>query len=103
VNGEAIYGSRPFSKMCERDSTVFYTRRGDNLYAIATHLNGNTLILRNIPRPGLLSQVKLLGCDKIIVHYYFAGSLYIRLGNLTHEDLSKTKGAWVFRISHYNK
>ena len=102
VNGEAIYGSRPFRKMCERDSTIYYTRNNGNLYAIATHLDGNTIILKNIPRPGLLSQVKLLGCDKHISHYYFAGSLYIRLNNLTFEDINKTKGAWVFRITKYD-
>jgi hypothetical protein len=54
-----------------------------------------------MPRPGLFSTVKLLGCDKPIVHYYFAGSLYIRLNNLSIEDLRNTKGAWVFRISKY--
>ena len=101
VNGEAIYGSRPYSKMCEMDSTVFYTRNNGNLYAIATHLDSKVLILKNMPRPGLLSQIKLLGCDKPIIHYYFAGSIYIRLNNLTVEDLSKTKGAWVFRITKY--
>ena len=101
VNGEAIYGSRPFAKMCERDSTVFYTRNGGNLYVIATHLDRHTLVLTNIPRPGLFSQVRLLGCDKPIVHYYFAGSLYIRLNNLTFEDINKTKGAWVFRVTNY--
>ena len=101
VNGEAIYGSRPYHKMCERDSTVYYTRAGGNLYAIATHLDGKTLVLKNMPRPGLFSQIKLLGCDKPIVHYYFAGSIYIRLNNLTIEDLNKLRGAWVFRITHY--
>ena len=101
VNGEAIYASRPYRKMCERDSTIYYTRNNGNLYAIATHLDGNTLVLKNMPRPSLLSQVKLLGCDKHIMHYYFAGSLYIRLNNLTFEDINKTKGAWVFRITKY--
>jgi alpha-L-fucosidase len=101
VNGEAIYGSRPYRKMCESDSTVFYTKQGGNLYAIATHLDGKTLVLKNMPRLGLLSQVKLLGCNKLIVHYYLAGNLYIRLNNLTPEDLLKTKGAWVFRITKY--
>jgi len=101
VNGEAIYGSRPYRKMCEMDSTVYYTRNNGNLYAIATHLDSKVLILKNMPRPGLFSTVKLLGCDKPIVHYYFAGSLYIRLNNLSIEDLRNTKGAWVFRISKY--
>ena len=103
INGEAIYGSRPFGKMCERDSTIYYTLNHGNLYAIATHLDRNTLVLTNIPRPGLFSQVKLLGCDKPIVHYYFAGSLYIRLNNLTFEDINKTKGAWVFRITRFGQ
>ena len=87
--------------MCEMDSTVYYTKQGGNLYAIVTHLDSKLLILKNMPRPNILSQIKLLGCDKPIIHYYFAGSIYIRLNNLTVEDLSKTKGAWVFRITKY--
>ena len=101
TNGEAIYGSRPYKKMCESDSTVYYTRNNGNLYAIATHINSKTLVLKNMPKPSILSQVTLLGCDKHISHFYFAGSLYIRLNNLTLEDYNKNKGAWVFRITKY--
>ncbi|MBO7575849.1 MAG: hypothetical protein J6T03_00120, partial [Bacteroidales bacterium] len=101
TNGEAIYGSRPYKKMCESDSTVFYTRNNGNLYAIATHINSKTLVLKNMPKPSILSQVTLLGCDKHISHFYFAGSLYIRLNNLTLDDYNKNKGAWVFRITKY--
>lgn len=101
VNGEAIYGSRPYKKMCEKDSTTFFTRNNGNLYVIATHLHGKTLVLKNMPRPNLLSQVKLLGSNKNIIYYYVAGNLYIRLNNLDIEDLNKTKGAWVFRITKY--
>ena len=54
-----------------------------------------------MPKPSILSQVTLLGCDKHISHFYFAGSLYIRLNNLTLEDYNKNKGAWVFRITKY--
>ena len=101
VNGEAIYGSRPCSKMCENDSTVFYTKNDGNTYVIATHLNGNTLVLKNVKRPNVLSTVSLLGCDKHISFFYFANSLYIRLNNLTFEDINKSRAAWVFRISRY--
>lgn len=101
VNGEAIYGSRPYRKMCAQDSTTFFTRNNGNLYVIATRLSGNTLVLRDMPSPNILSTVKLLGCDKHITYYYFANTLFIRLNNLNFEDISKNKGAWVFRISKY--
>lgn len=101
VNGEAIYGSRPYSKMCEHDSTIFYTRNNGNLYVIATHLKGKTLVLKGMPRPGILSQVRLLGCDKPIPYHYVAGNLYLKLNNLDFDELSKTKGAWVFRITKF--
>lgn len=103
VNGEAIYGSRPYRKMCEADSTVFYTCANGNLYVIATRLEGQILVLKNMPRPGVLSQVRLLGCRKPLGYYYLAGNLYIRLGSLDYNDLSATRGAWVFRITHYGK
>lgn len=101
VNGEAIYASRPYVKMCDKDSTTFFTRAGGNLYAIATRLDGNTLVLHNMPRPNILSQIKLLGCDKFITYYYLAGNLYIRLNNLDFDDIEKTRPAWVFRITKY--
>ena len=101
VNGEAIYGSRPYKKMCESDSTTFYTRNNGNLYVLATHLKGNTLVLKGMPRPGLLTQVSLLGCDKKLVYYHFGGNLYIRLNNLNFEDINKLKSTWVFCITRY--
>lgn len=101
VNGEAIYGSRPYKKMCEKDSTVYYTRNNGNLYAIATHLDDKTVVLKGMPRPSLFTQVKLLGCDKNISYHYIGSSLIIRLNNLSYEDLCKNHGAWVFRISKY--
>lgn len=99
VNGEAIYGSRPYTKMCNSDSTTFYTRNKGNLYAIATRINSNTLVLKGVPKPSILTQVTLLGCDKHITYYYLAGNLYIRLNNLNYEDLRRTSPAWVFRIT----
>lgn len=103
INSESIYGSRPYRKMCEKDSTTFYTRANGNLYVIATRLKGNTLVLHNMPRPSLLSQVTLLGCDKHINYHYLAGNLYIRLNNIDFEDINKSRAAWVFRITKYGE
>lgn len=56
-------------------------------------------MLKGVPKPSILTQVTLLGCDKHITYYYLAGNLYIRLNNLNYEDLRRTSPAWVFRIT----
>ncbi len=101
ANGEAIYGSRPYRKMCENDSTIFYTRNNGNLYVIATRLDDKVLVLKNMPRPSLFSQATLLGCNKVVPFYYFAGNVYIRLGMLSLADITSQRAAWVFRITRY--
>lgn len=60
VNGEAIYGTRPW-KVCQNEtkSSVFYTKKDDRLYAHFTKWpNGNKLDLRCV-----------VPTDKTVVHF----------------------------------
>jgi alpha-L-fucosidase len=64
VNGEAIYGTRPFAVSTE--NTVNYTRKGGVLYAIALSWpQNNSLVLttlnKNSPYVGNVTRVELLG------------------------------------------
>jgi alpha-L-fucosidase len=64
VNGEAIYGSRPFER--DHEGEVFFTRRGGYVYAIAFAWPiGGKLILESLhqwgPTIGKVTQVEMLG------------------------------------------
>jgi len=63
VNGEAIYGSRPFEVY--GDSLVYYTRNKGKLYATLSNWNGSPLTLKalttNSATLGKVSKVELLG------------------------------------------
>ena len=63
VNGEAVYASRPFEVW--GDSTVIYTRAGDNVYATLLGWNGGAVTLSALKSGGAtlgtVSKVELLG------------------------------------------
>ncbi len=47
VNGEAIYGTRPWKNRpaAEKEQTVFYTTKGDDLYVICTRWPEKPLVI----------------------------------------------------------
>lgn len=100
VNGEGIYGSRPWVQRKEGKDVVF-TRSGDGrfVHAIATRWPGECLRLPGVKvRPG--SQVRLLGVDAPIPATYT-----VREGTTLHipcgfRELFKgsTAHAFVFRM-----
>ncbi|WP_243348380.1 alpha-L-fucosidase [Parabacteroides sp. FAFU027] len=65
INGEAVYGSRPYEIF--GDSTVLYTRSQGKLYATLLNWNGNPITLSalhiNGATLGKVSKVELLGSD----------------------------------------
>ena len=69
VNGEAIYGSRPWdvaSTATTEGTEVRFTRRGDEVYAILLDLPGSrTFGLRGVDASAV-SDVRLLGVDEAI-------------------------------------
>ena len=101
INGEAIYESRPYKRHCNSDSTVFYTTNNGNLYAIATRINSNTIVLDHVPFPKLNMKVSMLGSDKNLHWRYFAGKLYINISPLFPTEINKVKSAWVFKLEGY--
>lgn len=101
VNGEAIYDSRPYRRMCSRDSSVFFTTCRKNLYAIITRIPGKQLVLNNMPAPKKDMKITLLGCDKELKWRYLGNRLTIKLDNITYADLAQVRAAWVFKMSDY--
>ena len=86
INGEAIYGTRPWAVFGEGPTKVAegmftdtkraaftgedirFTAKGDVLYAIALHWPGDRLIVKSLAKSSPLvqgqpSNVRLLGCD----------------------------------------
>ena len=65
INGEAVYGSRPFE--VSGDKTVCYTRNLGNVYAALLDWNGSQIILKALHGGGAtlgkVSKVELLGSD----------------------------------------
>lgn len=98
INGEAIYGTRPCRKICERDSSVFYTRKGNTRYAICTRMPEGEVVLSAVEKPQRGATVTLLGTGKELRWFWLAGKLHIRLGGLSAREIAALKSAWVFKI-----
>ena len=64
INGEAIYGTRPFAVFGEGNGH-YYTRKGGTIYAFSYSWPGDTLTLTNLkqgsPYLGKVTEVELLG------------------------------------------
>jgi len=65
MNGEAVYGSRPFEVLGE--NSISYTRNKGNVYATLLDWNGNSITLKSLSSGGAtlgkVSKVELLGSD----------------------------------------
>jgi len=65
LNGEAVYGSRPFEVYGEKE--VCYTRNKGNVYATLLNWNGDSITLKALRAGGTtlgkVSKVELLGSD----------------------------------------
>lgn len=111
INGEAIYGSRPYQKMYElrevqveeadtvrivSEPYVCYTTQSNALYAITLEYPDDQLVL-NIPSPAKNTKVILLGCDKQLRWKYKNHQMIIDTKSLKYSDLHST-AAWVFKI-----
>ena len=107
INGEAVYGSRPFEVF--GDNSVLYTRNNGNIYATFTDWDGNPITLSSLRKDGAtlgtVSKVEILGSN---INVKFVqddkgltitpeGSVQILQG-ITDQSLAS--GIRVLRISH---
>jgi alpha-L-fucosidase len=107
INGEAVYGSRPFEVY--GDSTVLYTRNNSKLYATITAWDGNTIILKALQKNGTssgdVSSVELLGSETKVKFVQDEKGLTITPEESVKmlngiDDKSLAAGIRVLRISH---
>jgi len=100
VNGEAVYGTRPWEGAAQnrgQDATVFFTQKGPDLYAICTRWPQDGLVVQGLNR-GEGLRVGMLGYGGEVSWKYGSGLLKIEA-----PELNPAEGpglyAWVFRIS----
>jgi alpha-L-fucosidase len=110
INGEAIYGTRPFETLCDNTQLgqpVWYTMSKDSTYGYAIVFNwprSETFICRNANAvPG--SEVKLLGYDKPIEWVDTGKRLWGMSARVPEEmmkdpDTRPCKQAWVLKFRY---
>ena len=100
VNGEAIYGTRPWNYYAEgNDIRYTHNKDGRHVYAISLHWPGERLVLRRIrPREGM--TVHLLGVTEPLKWKHDeARGLVIELPSaLQQESARPCRQAYVFKI-----
>jgi alpha-L-fucosidase len=112
VNGEAIYGTRPWvtalnsGKAAEGTNVAYeaeseeirFTRKKNNLYAIALGWPGDQLVLKGIPLTGE-SAVTLFGWDRSLPVQMKGKQLTVDLSQIRPEDLAG-EHAFAFKIAN---
>ncbi|MBC8233085.1 alpha-L-fucosidase [bacterium] len=102
VNGEAIYGTRPWRERADGES-VKYTSKDDAVYAICLDWPGQELVL-NAPKPGKDTSVSMLGLENPLQWRYHKresdvnGKFQIDLSSLSIKDVSPGY-AYVFKLT----
>jgi len=95
VNGEAIYGTRPWRQMSEGD--VRYTSKGNALYAIVELWPAHELVL-SAPRTTAKTTVQLLGGNAPLKWRQEVGKLRIQVPPLPQSALALPE-AYVFKLT----
>src|SRR6186997_1205549 len=80
VNGEAIYGTRPWKTAAE-GKTIRYTSKGNVVYAICTEWPGKELVL-DAPEAQTGAQVTMLGLPQPLTWTRSEGKLRITIPQL---------------------
>lgn len=109
INGEAVYGSRPF-EVCDEDSgSVFYTRNNSFVYAALMRWDGSPVKLKSLRAGGAtlgkVLQVELLGSEVALTFAQDGQGLMVKptgpvqpLPGIVDQNLAA--GCRVFRITH---
>jgi alpha-L-fucosidase len=95
VNGEAIYGSRPWRQISEGD--IRYTSKDDAIYAIAETWPDRELVL-SAPRTIASTRVTFLGGEAPLKWHRENGKLHIEVPPLSRSALVLPE-AYVFKLT----
>ncbi len=101
LNGEAIYGTRPWTESTKNLSTknqeqiAFFTEKKDKIFAIYTHWPDNEIIINGIYDP--VNRINLYGYEKEVSWKQENGKVFIT-PPLVSPGKFKGKYAYVFEI-----
>lgn len=97
INGEGIYGTRAWDKapVPQKSTTVFYTRKGNDLYAICTVWPDRDLEINGVKA----AQVSLLGYKGKVNSSFTGGRLSVTPPAL-NPALNPSPYAWVFKLEN---
>jgi alpha-L-fucosidase len=107
VNGEAVYGSRPFEVF--GDNTVCYTRNNGNVYATLVDWHGGSVTLKALgdssSTVGKVSKVEMLGSDVPLTFVQDANGLTVTVNGSVQQlpgisDQVLASGYRVLRVTH---
>ncbi len=96
VNGEAIYGTRPWQQASDGD-LVRYTAKGHAVYAICLGWPGRELVL-TVPKPTTGTVVTMLGRDEPLRWRLVSGNMHIEVPPLSVDEVP-CRHAYVFRLT----
>lgn len=96
VNGEAIYGTRDWTKApaIGKETTVFYTTKGNDLYAIVTQWPEKPIVINGVSKSG---EVTMLGFNGKVKYSVSGNKLTIMPPAITPAN-NPCSYAWVFRV-----
>ena len=100
VNGDAIYGSRPWDKAefnRQKEGSVYFTQKGDDVFVIWTRWSGKEFAVNGIIGTEKI-RISLLGYDGDVEWKTIGDGLRIQPPAVNPETVP-CKHAWVFRIS----
>lgn len=95
VNGEAIYGTRRWEQApaITQETSVFFTRKGNDLYIICTRFPEKEIIITDVKKPDTVSMLGYNGK----VNYSHKESLKISIPAFAPDKLP-CQYAWVFKV-----
>ena len=96
VNGDAIYGTKPWRVSSEQDF-VAYTLKDKDVYAIALKWPGRELVLAE-PKPSKNAVVTMLGYPTSLKWHEKEGKLHIQVPQLSVDELP-CRYAYAFKLT----
>lgn len=105
INGEAIYGTRPWAgnglPTTGNPPNVRYTRKGDDLYAHLLEWPDGELALP-VPKPRPGTRIRLLGLERDLPWRYGEDTLYVDFSGITFREMPG-EWAWTVRLEGFTK
>jgi alpha-L-fucosidase len=97
INGEAIYGTTSWENAptVTKDATVYFTKKGKDLFILLTGLPSTTLSISHLKKP---RAVSLLGIDSPVQWKYNNGRLQINPFDWK-PGKDRSKFAWVVKLT----